>query len=424
MLIEVVQRGETLYEIARRYGVSEANIVRANEISDPNRLVIGQALVIPTGNRYHTVQQGETLWQIARRYGTTVEAIMRVNQIQNPSLVNPGTRLIIPKGTRPLIETNAYLTQLSSEGAQKAREVGEYLTYISPFSYHVLENGSLKPINDTAILDAARAENVSPLMVITNFTTKGFSSELAHTILSNSSLQGELLTNILRMMKEKGYTGLNIDFEYVFPQDRQNYNAFLRRVVDRLHPQGYTVSTALAPKYRSEQSGLLYEAHDYAYHGRTADFVILMTYEWGWAGGAPRAISPVTEVRKVLDYAVTQIPREKLMMGISTYGRDWRLPFIAGQTRARTISEQQAIDLAAGHNASIQYDWNAHAPHFQYRDSQGSVHEVWFEDARSIEAKYELVRSYRLRGLSFWVLDFRLPQSWLLLKDDFQIKKG
>lgn len=423
MLIEVIQRGESLYEIARRYGVSVDRIVKANEISDSNRLVVGQAIVIPTGNRYHTVGQGESLWQIARRYGTTVEAIMRVNQIQNPSQVNPGTRLVIPKGTRPLIETNGYTTQISAQGAQKVREVGEELTYVCPFSYHVLKDGSLKSINDTAVLNAAKAENVSPLMVITNFS-QGFSSDLAHTILSSPSLQGEVISNVLKIMQEKGYTGLNIDFEYVFPRDRQNYNSFLRRVVDRLHPQGYTVSTALAPKHSSSQSGQLYEAHDYAFHGKTADFVVLMTYEWGWAGGPPRAISPVPEIRKVLDYAVTVMPREKIMMGISTYGRDWKLPFIAGQTKARSIDEHQAVQLASEHNESILYDWHAHAPHFRYADSQGSEHEVWFEDARSIEAKYELVRSYRLRGLSFWVLDFRLPQSWLLMKDDFRIKKG
>ncbi|HET7657711.1 MAG TPA: LysM peptidoglycan-binding domain-containing protein [Bacillales bacterium] len=422
MLIEVIQRGETLYEIARRYGVTVDSIVSANELPDPNTLVVGQAIVIPTRGRFHTVQRGESLWQIARRYGTSVEAISRVNQIQNPAQIQTGTRLIIPRGTRPQIETNGYLTQISAEGAQKVRDTGENLTYISPFSYHVLSNGSLQPINDGAVLNAAKAENVSPLMVITNFS-QGFSSELAHTILSNPTLQNEVLTNVLRIMREKGYTGLNIDFEYVFPRDRQNYNNFLRRAVDRLHPEGYTVSTALAPKYSTGQSGLLYEAHDYAFHGRTADFVVLMTYEWGWAGGAPRAISPITEMRKVLNYAVREIPRDKIMMGVSTYGRDWRLPFVAGVTRARTISEQQAVDLAREHNVDILYDWTAHAPHFRYRDSQGREHEVWYEDARSIEAKYELVRSYRLRGLSYWVLDSRLPQSWLLLQDDFQIKK-
>lgn len=422
MLIEVIQRGETLYRLSKRYGVSVGNIAKANGISASTKLVVGQSLVIPTSSRYHIVQQGESVWQIARRYGTTADAILRENQLQNPSQIEVGQRLRIPAGTRPEIEVNGYITKKGSEGAKRVREVGKDLTYITPFSYHVRSDGSLQSINDSAMLSAAKSNKVSPLMAIANFD-QGFSSDLAHTILTNTSLQDTLLTNVLKIMKQKGYTGLNIDFEYVYPQDRENYNHFLKRTVDRLHPQGYTVSSALAPKTSGAQQGTLYTAHDYAFHGRTADFVVLMTYEWGWAGGPPEAISPIPNMRQVLDYAVTVIPRNKILMGVSTYGRDWPLPFVAGQTRAKTVSEGEAVDLARTHNVAIQFDPRAQAPHFRYADSQGKAHEVWYEDARSVQAKYLLVKEYGLRGLSYWVLNYSFPQSWLLLEDNFRIKK-
>ncbi|HET7578364.1 MAG TPA: LysM peptidoglycan-binding domain-containing protein [Bacillales bacterium] len=422
MQIEVVQRGETLWEIAHNYGVSVDSIVKANDMPHPNQLVIGQALVIPTQNRYYTVRRGDSLWAIARRFGTSIEAILRVNQIQNPAAVNPGMRLLIPHGIKPLIETNGYLRLPGQQEGQRVREVGKDLTYVSPFSYHVQSDGNLKPIDDSAVLNAARAERVLPLMVITNFTQEGFSSDLAHTILTNTDLQDTLISNFLQIMGQKGYRGLNIDFEYVYPQDRENYNRFLRKVVGRLHPQ-YSVSTAVAPKHSGTQQGTLYEAHDYPAHGRIVDFVILMTYEWGWAGGPAGAISPIPQMRRVLDYAVSVIPRDKIMMGVSIYGRDWPLPYVQGQTRAKTISEQQAIDRAFNNNVAIQYDGSAEAPHFQYTDQQGKRHEVWFEDARSLQAKYGLVKTYRLRGLSYWVLNYKHPQSWLLLEDDFRIIK-
>ncbi|HEX7064928.1 MAG TPA: LysM peptidoglycan-binding domain-containing protein [Bacillales bacterium] len=472
MVIEVVQRGETLWSLAQRYGVSVESIIEANDIPDPDRLVVGQALVVPTENRYYTVRPGDALWQIARRFGTSIEAIIRTNQIENPGLIYqgqelvipemnqnytvqpgdtlweiaqaygtsiqaiaqanqiqnlnviyPGQTLVIPQGTKPMIQTNGYTVNMTEEGQEIVRNDGEHLTYLSPFSYKVRSDGTLEPLDDQGVLAAARSENATPMMVITNFGAEGFSSELANTILTNSGLQEQLITNIMDIMAQKGYEGLNIDFEYVFPRDRENYNQFLQRVVDRLHSEEYFVSTALAPKINDEMQGLLYAAHDYATHGELADFVVLMTYEWGWAGGPPRAISPIPEIRRVLDYAVTVIPRDKILMGFSTYGRDWPLPFVAGETRASSVSEQEAVNLAAEHNVAIQYDNDAEAPHFRYYDQENGWHEVWYEDARTAQAKYELVKEYQLRGVSYWVLSYPFPQNWLVLEENFTVQK-
>ena len=223
-------------------------------------------------------------------------------------------------------------------------------------------------------------------------------------------------------MKEKGYKGLNIDFENVFPADRENYNQFLQRAVDRLHPEGYFVSSALAPKTSAEQKGLLYEAHDYEAHGRIVDFVVLMTYEWGYRKGPAQAISPLNEIKRVLDYAVTVIPRDKILFGFQIYARDWLLPFVPGQ-EAETFSQQEAIRRAVQHKVAIQYDPVAQAPFFRYTDDEGRNHEVWFEDARSAQAKFDMVKNYHLRGISYWVLGYPFPQNWLLLGDNFTIRK-
>jgi spore germination protein len=215
---------------------------------------------------------------------------------------------------------------------------------------------------------------------------------------------------------------LNIDFEYVYPEDRENYNQFLRKVVERLHPEGYSVSTAIAPKIKADQAGLLYEAHDYSAHGEIVDFVVIMTYEWGWAGGSPWAIAPINEVRRVLDYAVTAIPREKIVMGVPLYGRDWKIPWVKG-TYAKTVSPRGAVNLAAKYDVAIQYNEAYQSPFFRYTDESGQQHEVWFEDARSMQAKYNTVKEYNLRGLSYWVLGPSFPQNWPLLAANFTIKK-
>ncbi|MFA5528650.1 MAG: LysM peptidoglycan-binding domain-containing protein, partial [Peptostreptococcales bacterium] len=428
MLIHVVKPGETLWRISSIYNVPMARVAALNELPNPNRLLIGQALVIPTEDVIHVVRPGENLWRIAQQYGVSVQEIVQRNQITNPNYIYPGLQLIIPamryrvqpgdtlwgiaqrfnvdlqdllrvngltattviypgniivipRKDRPEIEVNGYIYNLGEAAVPIVREDAVHLTYLSPFAYLIKEDGELEPIDDVPAIRAAYGRDAVPMMAITNFTVTQLGQNLAHVILTDSALQETLLTNIINIMVEKDYMGLNIDFENVLPEDRENYNNFVQLAVDRLHPRGFFVSTALAPKVSADQPGLLYEAHDYEAHGRIADFVILMTYEWGYRRGAPQAISPLNQIRRVLDYAVTVIPREKIFFGFQIYARDWIIPHVQGQ-EARTISMQEAIRIGTNYGTVIQYDETTQSPFFRYRDEQGRMHEVWFEDAR------------------------------------------
>lgn len=468
MLIHIVNRGDTLWQIANRYNMTVNAIQQINQLPNPNQLLIGQALIIPTPVTSHIVKSGESLWTIARDYGVTVNSILQMNsipnsnllnvgetlfippiihtiqpgqtltqigniygvsvqtiinanQIQNPNLIYPGTQLIIPR-PKPIIEVNAYSYQTDAQGAESVNAIGHLLTYFSPFAYMIREDGSLQPFTDELMLRASKARGVTPMMSITNFTSTEQGSNLAHTILSSPESSQRVIDNVLKVMDEKGYKGLNIDFEYVLPTDRENYNKFLQLAVDQLHERGYFVSTALAPKTSGEQSGLLYTAHDYEAHGKIADFVILMTYEWGWQGASPQSISPINQIRRVIDYALTVIPKEKIFLGFQIYARDWKVPFQTGQI-AETFSPQEAIRRAVTFGANIQYDETTQSPYFRYVDNEGQVHEVWFEDARSALAKFNLVKEKDLRGISYWALGYPFPQNWALLSDQFSIKK-
>ncbi|MBS4172252.1 LysM peptidoglycan-binding domain-containing protein [Bacillus sp. FJAT-49736] len=416
----VVQRGESLWQISHRYGVSIQEIINANNLTDSTILHIGQVLTIPI--LYHIVQSGESLWAIANHYGTTVSAITQVNQISNPGLIYVGQKLRIPEMTKKTVEVNAYVTNMGQTGANLVAPLSAYFTYVSPFSHRVNGDGSISPLNDELIIREALNRGVSPLLVLTNFVDSSFDSDRAALILRNSDLQNTVITNILTMLKDKGYRGLNIDFEYVYPEDKENYNNFLRKVVERLRPEGYSVSTALAPKLRADQKGLLYEAHDYAAHGEIVDFVVIMTYEWGWIGGSPMAVAPISQVRKVLDYAITVIPRNKIVMGVPLYGYDWKIPWKQG-TLAKIVSPREAVNIAGKYGAAIRYDESFQSPFFRYTDESRQQHEVWFEDARSMQIKYDTVKDYNLRGLSYWVLGTTFPQNWPVLEANFKIKK-
>ncbi|MEI3613672.1 LysM peptidoglycan-binding domain-containing protein [Pseudogracilibacillus sp. SO30301A] len=414
----VVEPGDNLIRIAERFGVTLQELMETNNITDPNLIYVGRMLHMPYF--YYQVRPGDTIFLIANRYGSTAVQVNELNQLPMNAIIYPGQQLKIPIKSKEETEVNAYTTTFNEQGRNEILALGSFFTYLTPFSYQIREDGSLTPLNDELVLNAAQMTNTSPLLVITNFQN-GFNSDLAAAILRNPDVQEILITNILREMEAKGYQGLNIDFEYVYPQDRENYNAFLRRVVERLHPN-YSVSTALAPKESREQRGTLYEAHDYQAHGEIVDFVVLMTYEWGWAGGSPLAIAPINKVRDVLNYAVTEIPPEKMLMGVPLYGRDWNIPWVEG-TLARTLSPQEAVHLATRYGAQIQYNETYQSPFFYYTDELGQAHEVWFEDARSVQVKYDTVKAYGLRGVSYWVLGNAFPQNWAVLSSTFTIKK-
>ena len=148
-----------------------------------------------------------------------------------------------------------------------------------------------------------------------------------------------------------------------------------------------------------------------------------MTYEWGYTYSEPMAVAPINQVRKVIEYAVSEINPQKIFMGIPNYGYDWKLPYEKGVTRARLIGNEEAFSIAAENNAQILYDETAATPYFKYIGSDGADHEVWFEDIRSIKAKFELMDEFGLRGAGYWNLMRNFSQNWQYAGYRYNIRK-
>lgn len=284
MEIYVVKPGDTLYEIAQRFGVSEARLASDNELAAPAQLVPGQTLVILTPNRVHTVQSGESLLSIAQSYGVSVNQLQRNNpQLGGGNTLYPGQTLVIDyqQAKQGTLSVNGYVYPFVDR--RVLIKTLPYLTYITLFTYGITPTGELVDLDDADIIRIARDYGVAPLMHLSTLTEEGnFSNELAHIVLNDQAVQDRLIDNILANLQRKNYYGLDVDFEFVLPEDRIPYVTFIRNLRTRLSPEGYPVLTALAPKTSSDQPGLLYEGHDYQGIGRESDFVLLMTYEWGY----------------------------------------------------------------------------------------------------------------------------------------------
>ncbi len=426
MEIHVVQAGETLYGIAGRYGMDPVLLRELNGVPEDGVLAVGQTLVIRPVGTFHIVQAGDTLSGISRQYGQSLRRLYRNNySLGGQAVIRPGQMLVIDWQDQPSASThtNGYAYPFITRALLSAEL--PYMSFLTPFTYGINASGGLLPLSDAMLLEEARRLGTTPLMHLSTLTeTDNFSSERAVQVLTDLPLQEALIDQIAAVIAEKGYQGLDVDFEYIPGAQREAYAAFIRRLRERLSPMGLPVIVALAPKTRAGQPGLLYEAHDYALLGEAADFVLLMTYEWGYTAGPPMAVAPLPNVRQVLDYAVTEIPRQKIYLGIPNYGYDWPLPFRQGETRARSISNQEAVEMAVRYGAEIQYDQTAQSPWFSYAAPGGVSHVVWFEDARSMTAKLRLIEEYGLYGAGYWNLMRPWPQGWAVLNALYDIAEA
>lgn len=424
MKIHVVQAGESVWSIASDYGVDPDRLAADNEVPPSGALAVGQTLVVRFPRQVHVVRSGETLTSIAAAYGTSVRTLWRKNwPLGGSEQIYPGQVLVISDCSEPLgtAVSHGYAYPHIDSGLLHAQL--PYLSTLAPFSYGLTADGRLHAPEDAALLAAARQYGVQPVMSLSSLTEEGeFSTERAALVLTDSAVQDELILEVFQVLRAKGYRGLDVDFEYLPASLAQPYAAFLHRLHRLLRSRGLFLWTALAPKTSASQTGILYEGHDYAAIGAAVDGALLMTYEWGYAQGPPMAVAPLPSVRAVLDYAVTAIPPEKLLLGIPNYGYDWPLPFVSGTTRARSLSNQQAIALAVEQGAEIFYDETAQSPYFHYTDNAGTAHAVWFEDARSLDAKLRLIQEYGLMGAGFWNLMRPFSQTWLVLDSLYRIR--
>ena len=426
MVIHRVRRGESLYSIGRDYGVNPAQMAADNGLSPAEPLVVGQTVVVLFPDVVHIVRPGQTLFGIAQQYGVSVGTLQRNNRwLMGRTGLRPEEVLVISYFGRTMGELTVNGYAYPSIGAALLESTLPYLSRLTPFTYGITRAGALLPLDDEWMLSLAQEHAVGALLHLSTVTEEGaFSNGRSGLVLRDATLCRQLIAQVVDTVLNRGYVGVDVDFEYLPGDEREPYAAFIAQLRSALSPYGRSVTVALAPKTGADQKGLLYEGHDYGLLGAAADDVFLMTYEWGYTYGPPMAVAPLPQVRGVLDYALTEIPAEKILLGVPLYGYDWPLPFRQGSTRARSLSCEQAVALARQTGAEIQYDETAQAPRFTYRAEDGTAHEVWFEDAQSLQQKLLLALGQKLRGVGYWNLDRPAAQNWLVLHALCSIRKN
>ncbi|MGQ9712437.1 MAG: glycosyl hydrolase family 18 protein [Desulfotomaculales bacterium] len=303
----------------------------------------------------------------------------------------------------PLFENNWYYVP-DPAGLASLEAHGRLLDYVIPFWFGVREDGGLQDISDPQGLALMRTLNLPILAIVHNYSSPRF-GPLIHRLLTVDDLRQTLVASIVEMLRSRGFTGVNIDFEFVPPEDRPYLTLFMTGLYAALQPLGFLVTISVPAELEDNPRHPFSGAFSYPDLARVSDQMYVLAYDEHFARPGP--VASIGFVRRVLDYALSVIPREKVRLGMAVYGYDWA----TGERLPETLSHAQALTRAERTGAVIHYDEAAQEWTYSYLED-GVRHVVWFEDVRSCGVKLALASELGLISIGVWRLGLEDPRIW------------
>jgi len=278
------------------------------------------------------------------------------------------------------------------------------LDIVSPYFFQLHADGTIEELSDPTADSFLRQSGITVVPMIKNVPRWNDFTPLIADPVQRSAV----ITRLVRLVEERGYSGIHIDFEAVNAGDAPHLTAFMRELAAQLRPRGKLVTQAVVAR-TSDTPTTWGGAYDYPALAEVNDYIVVMAYDFHYAGGSPGPVGPYTWVQRVVSYLTTRVPREKLILGIPLYGYDWN---VTAGPPARSVRYDQVRELLRRPGASSGYDETEKEAWIRYTDDQGQQHEVWHADARSVAARVDLALDRGLAGVALWRLGHEDPAVW------------
>lgn len=453
-VVYAVKPGDTLYRIANRYDTTTEAIMLLNHLMSTD-LSIGQRLIIPvytefiiqvnTANlRGYASTQAPITAQMDRGARLPVTGIMgnwmKVRMYNGRTAWTHRTngRLVPHSGEQAIEEVFAYYTEKESASLPSSYDsfvnhtpelsnVGMFHFRISRDHPTQIEKFPASFTDDYMrnVIAFGHRHNIQMVPTLHNLLYESgkpsVNQDVIHEMLNTGETRGAFIKEIVALIRAYGFDGINIDFEDVRYEDKEKLSAFYTELGRAMKEHGYYYSVDVPSKTSEDSSNLFSAPFNYRLIGRVADDFVLMLYnEHGWPGSGPGPVISIDWMERVVSYAVTQIPAGKITAALSVFGFDFNL-----KTNKSTYSTyKMAMSLAKKYEKDIIFDEKTQTPMFAYTDENGDPHEVWFENARSIQAKMDLAHRMGIRGIALWRLGMEDPAIWPMMADNFVIRKS
>ncbi|MDA8222420.1 glycosyl hydrolase family 18 protein [Desulfosporosinus sp.] len=298
-----------------------------------------------------------------------------------------------------------------TKGYPYLKRYGNSIQELAIFEVSIQSNGAILGRPSRKLIEEAHTMGIKVYLVISNLTRQGqFSTALMGRLVREQEFANLVWRNIRNVLVEYRMDGVNLDLEKAAPADRPLFSQLIQTWSAMFKEANLVVSIDVPAKTSSDPLNAWRGAFDYRPIGRAVDEVILMTYEEHWSESEPGSVASIPWVTQVLDYAIANIPRDKIYMGIPMYGYDW-----PENGTGKVIGYQRATELARRYGAPLQWDARQHSTYFRY-ETRGVRHTVYFEDPRSLREKLELATQKGIRGVALWEMNLSYPQFWEVLQ--------
>lgn len=302
---------------------------------------------------------------------------------------------------------SSYISQVNKSG--------QTLDVVSPSYFHIKEDGSLE-VSDLEASFIAEMHKQGKKVV--PFLSNDFDSARGEkAIEGRETLVKELVASI----KANNLDGIQLDIENVGAAYREKYTDFVKKLREQL-PSTMEVSVAVAANPTGATTGWL-ALYDYKALAAVSNYLMVMTYDESYPSDpTPGPVASLPFVEKSIQYALSQAPANKIVLGIPLYGRYWNQDPASNGAGISTKSIPKLIDQYGG---TVRYDTASQSPvatfTIQSTDAKSTVngkvlaagtYTVWFDNEQSIKAKLKLVGKYQLKGTGSWSLNQEADDTW------------
>lgn len=289
---------------------------------------------------------------------------------------------------------------------------------VSPVWYQPTDSGDLVFASNEADAQAARGgadpETSSGTLIpsVSNFRHGRWDGDLVASILADSDRRRRHVEALVEAANQPGVGGIDLDYESLPAETRSAFSGFLRELAAALGAEGRSLTVTVHAKTEEPGASPGSQAQDWRAIAAAADEVRVMAYDHSWSESEPGPVAPLPWVEEVLRFATQQMPAEKVFLGLATYGYDWP----EGRP-ADDVAWADVREILAANDVDEAWDEEAAAPWFSYADASGTQHTVWYENARSLQAKIDLARQYEVGGVFIWKAGGEDPAIWALLEE-------
>lgn len=270
-------------------------------------------------------------------------------------------------------------------------------------------DGSMIDTSDQVVVDTFKEQGIKVMPLVHNQFNKKMTTEF----LKNNTAQQAFIKTLVAKLTQLGVAGINLDFEEVAGTDRAAYTTFVTALAKAVHDKGMQISIDLP---RGSLSWNDRTAYDHTALSAVVDTIIIMAYDEHWKGsevpGSVAGLNWVEEgVKQFLSYGV---PRNKLMLGIPFYVREWKLDSTNKLVSNRAIFMKEIPKLIADTNAQGEMDPESGQMKYKYT-KDGFTYLFWAETENTVKARIDIAKTYDLAGVAAWRLGYESSDLWTMM---------